>query len=81
MGNDRPFNMEGIGTVHIKMLNGTVWELKKVRYVSQLKSNLISVGALKALFLEVSIRGGVLKIVGPRLQSPDFRVLMITKHI
>jgi len=35
--------------------------LKKVSYVSQLKKNLISVGALKALGLEVSIGDGVLK--------------------
>jgi len=39
-----------------------VRELKKVRYVSQLKRNLISVGALKALGLEVSVRDGILKM-------------------
>ena len=34
-----------------------------VRYVSQLEMNLISVGALEALSLEVSIRDGVLKMI------------------
>ena len=44
-------------------VDGTVWELKKVRYVPQLKRNFISVGALKALDLEISDRDGVLKIL------------------
>jgi len=55
--------MEGIGTVHIKMFDGMMQELKDVRYVPQLKRNFISVGALKALDLEVSIRDGVLKMI------------------
>ena len=46
-----PCNMEGIGTVRIKMFDGIVRELKKVRYVPQLKKNLISVGALETLGL------------------------------
>jgi len=62
MGNDRLCNMEGIGTVQIKMFDGMIRELKKMRYVSQLKRNLILVGALKTLGLEVSIKDGVLKI-------------------
>jgi len=62
MGVDRSCNMEGIGTVLIEMFDGMVWELKKVRYVPQLKRNLISAGALKALGLEVSIRDGILKM-------------------
>jgi len=63
MGDDRPCNMKGIGTVHINMFDGMVRELTEVRYVPQLKKNLISVGALKALGLEVSIRDGVLKMI------------------
>ena len=46
-----------------QVFNGMVWELKNVRYVHQLKRNFISIGAMKALNLEVSIRGRVLKIV------------------
>ena len=37
-------------------------ELKEVRYVPQLKKNIISVSALKALGLEISVRYGVLKM-------------------
>ena len=61
-GDDHPCNIEGMGTVRIKMDDGIVRELKEVRYVPQLKRNLISVGVLKALGLVVSIRDGVLKM-------------------
>ena len=37
MGDDHTCNVEGIGTVRIKMFDGIVRELKEVRYVSQLK--------------------------------------------
>ena len=62
MGDDRPCNMEGIGTVLIKIFD-RVRELKEVRYVPQMKRNIIFVGALKALGLEVSIRDRVLKMI------------------
>ena len=52
--------MKGIGTVHIKIFDVMVRKLKKLRYVPQLKRTLISVGVLKTLGLEVSIRDGVL---------------------
>jgi len=55
--------MEEICTVLVKMFDGMVRELKDVSYVPQLKRKLISVGALKTLGLEISIRDGVLKIV------------------
>jgi len=38
------------------------WCGNEVKYVPQLKKNLISFGALKPLGLEVSIRDGVLKM-------------------
>ena len=62
MSNDRSCNMKGVGTDIIKMFDGMVRELKEVMYVSQLERNLISVGALEALSLEVSIRDGILKM-------------------
>ena len=54
--------MEGIGAVHVKMFDEMVWELKEVRYISQLKRNLISVGTLKALGHRVFVRDGILKM-------------------
>jgi len=62
MSDDRPCNMKGIGTIQIKMFDGMMWELKEVRYVPQLKRNIISIGDLKTLGLEISIKDGVLKM-------------------
>ena len=45
------------------MFDGMVRKLKDVRYAPQWKRNLISVSALKALHLGVSIRDGVLKMI------------------
>jgi len=55
MGDDHPCNMEGMSTVCIKMEDGIVRELKEVTYVPQLKRNLLSIGALEALGLVISI--------------------------
>ena len=63
MGDDRLCHMEGIGTVLFKTSDAMVQELKDMRYVPQLKRNLISIGALKALGHEVPIRDGVLKMI------------------
>ena len=62
MSDDHLCNVEGMGTVRIKMFDGIVRELKEVRYVPQLKRNIISVGALKTLGHVVSIQDGVLKM-------------------
>jgi len=51
MGDDRLCNMEGICTTLIRMFDAMVQELRKVRYVPQLKKNIISFGSLKALVL------------------------------
>ena len=63
MDDNRPCYIEGKGTVLVRMFDGMVRELKNVRYVPQLKRNLISIGALKVLDLEASIRDEFLKMV------------------
>ena len=63
MGNDHQCNIEGMGTVRIKTDDGIVRELKEVRYVPQLKKNLISVGTLEASGMVISVRDGILKII------------------
>jgi len=74
MGDDHPCNVEGIGTICIKMFDKIVRELKEVRFVPQFKRNLISVGALKTLGLVVSIRDGVLKMTqGSTVVMKDVR--------
>jgi len=54
--------VEEIVTICIKMFDGMVRELKEVRYVPQVKKNLISIGALEALGHRVYVRDGVLKM-------------------
>ena len=54
--------MKEIGTVQIKMFDEMAQELSEVRCVPQLKKNLISAGALKALGLKISLRNSVLKM-------------------
>ena len=52
MCDDHTCRMEGICTIFIKIFDGMVRELKDVRYVSQLKKNLISFRALEAQALK-----------------------------
>ena len=63
MSDDHPCNIEGIGTVRVKMIDGILRELKEVSYVPQLKRNFIFVGALEVLGLVISLRDGVLKMI------------------
>ena len=63
MDDDRPCHMERICTILVKMFDGMVRELMDLRYVPQLKRNLISVSTLEVLGFEVSIRDGVLKMI------------------
>ncbi|KAH9754532.1 Integrase catalytic domain-containing protein [Citrus sinensis] len=61
MENDQPCRTMGIGTIRLKMFNGMIRELKEVRFVSALKKNLISVGALEAKGYKVTVRDGTMK--------------------
>ena len=51
-----------IGTIRIKLSDGMVKELKDVRYVPQLKKNIISVGALEVKGFRGTLGEGVLKM-------------------
>ena len=62
MGNDQSCGVCGIGTVRIRMHDGVVRELKDVRFVPQLKKNLISVGALEAKGFKVTFENAVAKV-------------------
>jgi len=60
--------MDGIDTVRIKMFDGVVRELIEVRYVPQMKKNIISVGAMESKGLKVTLENGILKVTkGPWL--------------
>ncbi|KAH9782763.1 retrovirus-related pol polyprotein from transposon TNT 1-94-like protein [Citrus sinensis] len=61
MGNNQPCRTMGIRTIWLKMFDGMVRELKEVRFVPEIKKNLISVGALEAKGYKVTIEDGTMK--------------------
>ena len=62
MGDDQTCRLVGRGTVHIRMYDGTLRELKEVRYIPSMTKNIISVGALEAEGLRGTLGEGVLKM-------------------
>ena len=54
---------KGIGTIKLKIHDGTIRILEDVRYVPDLTKNLISVGVLDSKGYRVTMEGGVLKVV------------------
>ncbi|KAK2987693.1 hypothetical protein RJ640_015035 [Escallonia rubra] len=62
MGNDAVCEVMGIGTIKIKMFDGIVRTLGDVRYIPDLKKNLISLGTLDSIDCSISIKGGVMKV-------------------
>ena len=63
MADDSTCSMDEVGRVLIKMFDWMVRELKDVRYILQMKNNLISIEALEARSVESSCRDRVLKIL------------------
>ncbi|GMP51093.1 hypothetical protein CsSME_00017460 [Camellia sinensis var. sinensis] len=63
MGNDQACQTKGIGTIKLKIHDGTIRILEDVRYVPDLTKNLISVGVLDSKGYRVTMEGGVLKVV------------------
>ena len=63
MGNDHALEIVGMGTVKIKMFDGSIRSLQGVRHVKGLKKNLLSIGQLDELGCKTHIEGGILKVV------------------
>ncbi|KAH9650701.1 retrovirus-related pol polyprotein from transposon TNT 1-94-like protein [Citrus sinensis] len=61
MGNNQPCRTMGIETIRLKMFDGMVRELKEIRFVPEIKKNLILVGALEAKGYKVTIEDGTMK--------------------
>ena len=62
MSNDATCPVIGIGTMKIKIFGGVVRVLSNVRYVPDLRKNLISLGVLDDLGYSYSLKGGIMKI-------------------
>ena len=62
LGDGHTCFIEGIDTIRVRLYDGTMRELKDVRYVPRMTKNLISVGALEAEGLRETLGEGVLKM-------------------
>jgi len=62
MGDDHTCRLVSRGTVRIRMYDGTLRELKEVRYILSITKNIISVGALEAEGLRRTLGECVLKM-------------------
>jgi len=62
LGNNYPCKVQGIGTVRLKMFDNREYLLKDVRYILELKRNLISINMFDDLGYSTRILNGVLKI-------------------
>ena len=62
LADGQSLDVMGISDVSIKQPNSSVWKLQKVRYIPQLKKNLISVGQLDDNGHSISFRDGEWKV-------------------
>lgn len=62
IGDESPLEISGIGSIQIKVHDGTFKTLTNVRYVPKMKRNLISLGTLEAMGFKFSADNGVLKV-------------------
>ncbi|KAH9649108.1 Integrase catalytic domain-containing protein [Citrus sinensis] len=62
MGNNAVCKIVGIGNVNLRLHDGTIRELREVRYVPELKRNLISLGMLDQMGLNIKLESGELRI-------------------
>ena len=62
MGNDISCRIVGIGSIKVKMYDGTMTTLTEVRHVPKLRNNLISMGVLDYVGYKFVVQGGVMKV-------------------
>ena len=75
MGDDHASEIAGIGTIEIKMFNGTIRTIGEVRHVNGLKKNLLSLGQMDSHRYKTHVENETMKIVKGAL------VLMKTEKI
>ena len=62
MGDDHTLDIAGIGTIKLKMYDGTVCTIKKIRHMKGLKKNLLSLGQLDNNGCKTHVQDGIIKI-------------------
>ncbi|KAD3641560.1 hypothetical protein E3N88_30784 [Mikania micrantha] len=63
LGDNRPCQVKGLGTVSFKLSNGSLIELQEVRYIPELKRNLISLGMFESNGYHVAMKDGKVKVI------------------
>ncbi|KAH9649806.1 hypothetical protein KPL70_026120 [Citrus sinensis] len=63
MGNDHALEIAGIGTIKIKMFDGTIRTFGEVRHVNGLKKNLLSLGQIDNHGCKTHVENGIMKII------------------
>ncbi|KAH9768487.1 Integrase catalytic domain-containing protein [Citrus sinensis] len=63
MGNDHALEITGIGTIKIKMFDGTIRIIGEVRHVNGLKKNLLSLGQMDSHGYKTHVENGIMKVV------------------
>lgn len=61
LGNNLAYKVVGIGTISLKMFDSVTKDLNQVRYVPELKSNLISLGMIGHLGYIIKVGNGKLR--------------------
>lgn len=62
LGNNKSWKIMGIGNVKLKMANGCQRTIRSVRYVPDLKRNLLSIGMLDADGFNIKVENGIMKV-------------------
>ncbi|KAH9701426.1 hypothetical protein KPL71_024990 [Citrus sinensis] len=63
MGDDHALEIAGIGTIKIKIFDGTIRTIGEVRHVNGLKKNLLSLGQMDNHGYKNHVENGIMKIV------------------
>ena len=63
MGNDHALEIVGIGTIKLKMYDGSIRTISEVRHVKGLKKKILSVGQFDNLGCKIRIDNGIIKII------------------
>ena len=67
MGDDNTCKIKGIGSIKLRNDDGSTKIVRNVRYIPNMKKNLISLGALESKGLHIRMENGILKVVSRAL--------------
>ena len=63
MGDDHALEIAGVGTIKIKMFDGTIRTIEKVQHVKGLKKNLLSLRQMDSHGYKTHVENGIMKII------------------